>query len=266
MADVEDVSKFIPPPDESQTIWRYLDFTKLVAVLEARALFFARVSSLDDPFEGSFPSSQTVLQRVMGAFKPGTLPPGTTINLESDIEQAWKTMRYWAMVNCWHASEHESAAMWQLYASNSRAVAIRSTVARLRAAIGRAPAPPSGFGGSDWVHIGMIEYIDYAKDRIPDGSFAAQFFRKRRSFEHERELRAMVLQFPRSGDGQRVDFERRPSDAGLLVPVDLNTLVEGIAVAPSAPTWFVDLVRRVVQRYGLNVVPKQSDLDAAPLY
>src|SRR5687768_9372471 len=73
--------------------------------------------------------------------------------------------------------DYESAAMWRLYAANSAAVAIRSTVGRLRAAM-RAPMPPPGFGGSDYVFIGMIESLDYTKDRIPDGSFAAQFFRK----------------------------------------------------------------------------------------
>lgn len=112
----------------------------------------------------------------------------------------------------------------------------------------------------------MIEYIDYGKDRIPDGSFAAQFFRKRRSFEHERELRAMVLQFPRSADGARVDYERQPTDAGLYVPVDLDMLVEGIAIAPQAPSWFATLVNRVTRRYGLQITPTQSDLDARPLY
>lgn len=267
MREEEDVSRFIPPPpDDDQTIWRYLDFTKFVSLLETRALFFARVSTLDDPFEGSFPSEQSILSRVMGALHPGSVPEGATIHLSSDLQDVWRPMRHWAMVNCWHASAYESAAMWKLYAPNSAAVAIRSTVARLREALGRAPSPPPGFGGSDRVFIGMIEYIDYSKDRIPDGSFASQFYRKRRSFEHERELRAMVLQFPRSGDGQRVDFERRPSDGGLAVPVDLDKLIEDIAVAPLAPRWFVELVTRVVRRHGLQVVPKQSDLDATPLY
>lgn len=112
----------------------------------------------------------------------------------------------------------------------------------------------------------MIDYIDYATDRIPDGSFAPQFFRKRRSFEHERELRAMVLQFPRSPDGHRVDYERRPTDGGLDVPVDLDQLIEEIVIAPLAPAWFVELVARVARRYGVSVVPRQSTLDALPLY
>lgn len=267
MTEEEDVSRFIPPPpSESLQIWRYLDFTKFVALLERRALFFTRVSTLDDPFEGSFPTQQSVLQRVLGALAPGSVPADAEIHLSEDLNHIWKTMRHWAAVNCWHASPHESAAMWRLYAPTSAAVAIRSTIGRLRAAVGRAPAPPPGFGGTDRVFIGMIEYIDYAKDRIPDGSFASQFFRKRLSFEHEREVRAMVLQFPRSPDGMRVDYSRLPADTGLDVPVNLDHLIEDVAIAPLAPPWFGDLVTRAAARYGLKVTPKQSDLDATPLY
>jgi hypothetical protein len=35
------------------TIWRYIDFTKLVSILNSRSLFFARADQFDDPFEGS---------------------------------------------------------------------------------------------------------------------------------------------------------------------------------------------------------------------
>ena len=264
--DLDEVKKVIPqPPSEELVIWRYVDFTKFLDLLETKALFFSRVSELDDPFEGSFPSAQTVLERLKGALAPSGFPPDAEIRLGPGIEQVWKTMRYWAMVNCWHASDHESAAMWRLYAETSAAVAIRSTVGRLRAAM-QAPEPPKGFGGSDYVFLGMIEYIDYAKDRIPDGSFAAQFYRKRRSFEHERELRAMAIQFPRSPDGEKVDHDRRPEDGGIHVHVDLALLIEGISIAPQAPPWFARLVTAVTAKYGLTVTPLQSALDAAPLF
>src|SRR5438034_4947251 len=88
-------------------IWRYLDFTKFVALLDSRSLFFARVSTLEDPFEGSFPPAQSVIERLIGAFAPGFVPPEATIALEPGMEDIWKTMRYWAMVNCWHASRSE---------------------------------------------------------------------------------------------------------------------------------------------------------------
>ena len=42
-------------PADSDIIWRYLDFTKLVAMLETRSLYFANVFTLGDAFEGAVP-------------------------------------------------------------------------------------------------------------------------------------------------------------------------------------------------------------------
>ena len=43
---------FNPPPDDA-ILWRYMDFTKFVSLLEKQALFFARADKLGDSFEGS---------------------------------------------------------------------------------------------------------------------------------------------------------------------------------------------------------------------
>ena len=42
------------PPDDA-TLWRYMDFTKFVSLLEKQALFFSKPDRLGDPFEGSLP-------------------------------------------------------------------------------------------------------------------------------------------------------------------------------------------------------------------
>src|SRR5256885_8634016 len=62
---------------------------------------------------------------------------------------------------------HESAAMWYQYASANAAVAIRSTVGRLKKALGERPQFQDGFGGSDGFRIGMVKYIDFERERIP---------------------------------------------------------------------------------------------------
>ena len=50
-----DAREFHDPPPSDAILWRYMDFTKFVALLEMRALFFARSDKLNDPFEGSLP-------------------------------------------------------------------------------------------------------------------------------------------------------------------------------------------------------------------
>jgi hypothetical protein len=46
--------EFNTPPDET-TIWRYMDFTKFIALLEDNSLFFSRGDKFRDRFEGSVP-------------------------------------------------------------------------------------------------------------------------------------------------------------------------------------------------------------------
>jgi len=45
---------FVSPQDEVTKIWRYMDFTKFVSMLENKGLFFPSADNLGDPFEGSF--------------------------------------------------------------------------------------------------------------------------------------------------------------------------------------------------------------------
>ena len=48
----EEHPSFKSPPDDA-VLWRYMDFTKFVSLLDKRALFFVRADKLGDPFEGT---------------------------------------------------------------------------------------------------------------------------------------------------------------------------------------------------------------------
>ena len=56
---------FLGPPYDYKipafdaTLWRYIDFTKLVSFLEDQTIFFARADKLGDPFEGACRTSIT---------------------------------------------------------------------------------------------------------------------------------------------------------------------------------------------------------------
>ena len=41
------------PNDATFHIWRYIDLTKLLSLLENKALYLCRADKLNDPFEGS---------------------------------------------------------------------------------------------------------------------------------------------------------------------------------------------------------------------
>ncbi len=249
-----------PPPDPSVPIWRHMDLSQLIAVLDSRALWFSQVARLasaasahGDPFEGSHPATE-VAERKEAYF--ADLPPDHQERALADFSDMNRRMRKVVYVNCWHMNEHESAAMWRTYLSAGEGIAIRSTFRRVACSV---EADPRG------VFIGQVNYIDYAQDHLPNESQYAPFFTKRKSFEHEHELRAMVYHPP--GDNRA--WENIPDDEftpGLLIQVDLDQLVEAVYVSPASPRWFRDVVESVLARYGFGKEVKQSALAEPPLH
>src|SRR5258708_24978578 len=167
-------------PDEHTTIWRYMDFTKFVSLLDKKALYFTRSDKFDDKFEGAIPKL-TIKAREAEVLGLETHRAEETLKVMS---QGSRKVREWIFVNCWHINTIESAAMWEQYGQKNKGIAIRSAFARLRDSLS---------SSNHIMHIGMMNYIDYAKDMIPDGNAFHALFCKRRSFEHEHELRAVFL-------------------------------------------------------------------------
>jgi hypothetical protein len=172
---------------------------------------------------------------------------------------AIKEMRRFVIVNCWNLSECESAALWKLYLKSDEGVAVQSTFNRLKQCFGSKASEP--------IFIGKVKYIDYKREWLPEGNFMYPFVHKRKSFEHEQELRALIMKFPES-IGNGTNFKTAPDvfDRGEYVDVDLGVLVENVYVSPTTQDWFKNLVESIMNKYGLSKSPVRSDLDAAPVY
>jgi hypothetical protein len=54
---------FKAPANREASLWRYMDFTKYVSMLEVKALFLARVDQFGDAFEGAWPRHASVSGR-----------------------------------------------------------------------------------------------------------------------------------------------------------------------------------------------------------
>jgi len=232
-----------------------MDFTKFVAMLDNRGLFFARASKLDDPFEGSYSRANEQLRPQV--YTQAGLTPEQQKSLFGQLKVFSQQTKFWVLVNCWHMNEVESAAMWKLYTASNESVCIQSTYRRLREVL-----------SEDRFAVSVVRYIDYESEWLPEGNLMYPYVHKRRSFAHERELRALHFDPPPAtlqGEGT-IDFAHEPSNAGKWQSVELSKLVEKIYVAPAAPVWFRDLVKSVVRRYQLDVPVQQSDLDATPFF
>lgn len=206
--------------DADATLWRFMDFTKYVAMLHRRAIFLARAEDLPDPFEGMFARRN----RSEGS-------------RQDSGEQ--RRLRKRACLSCWHENEHESAAMWRIYLNSDHGVAVRSSVTRLEASLETA---------REALHVGKVSYLDYSREPVPDRDRLDPFFCKRNSFDYEREVRVVWL-----ADGVI-------SDTGHYVSADLEKLVDKVIISPTAERWFGELVESVTEKYGLKLAIGTSNL------
>jgi hypothetical protein len=236
---------FQNPPSRKDAVWRYMDIAKFVALLEDQSLYFARADLMLDKWEGGLD------YRTMQ---------------DAGIREAEKYERQTVTnyISSWHVSEHESAAMWEIYQREGRGIAIRTTWDRLTTSL----RGPWGIRG------GKVNYVDYTGFRIPLDNQYSRFMYKRLSFEFEREGRLILWAEGPDGpawvseDGEYSQDSQLQGDKllpGYNVPVDLDNLVQSVYVAPGSPRWFVDLVTRIPARYGRTWPVVTTDLGAPRL-
>ena len=150
-------------------------------------------------------------------------------------------------------NEYESAAMWKLYLKSNEGIAIQSTYKDLRSCL------------PDDAEISTVRYIDYKKSFLPDTNLYIPFVYKRKSFEHEQELRAIILNIDSEvwKKGSWPDAQAVSKN----IKIDLNALVNRVYLAPYSEKWFEDIVRDVTKQYGFsNIKIHRSPLEEKPFF
>ncbi len=117
---------------------------------------------------------------------------------------------------------------------------IRTTYDALYQALGRDPN----------IKIGRVQYIDM---NTTYAGVNDALWRKRTSFEHEREVRALTLDF-------------HSKEPGKLMPCDMSVLIQEVFVSPKAPSWFIALVNDINSKYGLERQVSTSSLVEEPFF
>ncbi len=242
---------FEPSPDDSTKIWRYMDFTKFISLLDTKSLFFCRADRLPDPFEGS--TSKANMERRQSMYKNW----GDSCDEKLEIySESMRDYRKYVHINCWHINTYESAAMWNLYLKSNEGIAIQTTIGGLKDSFDKSPEP---------IFIGDVKYIDYDRDYIPDENVFYSYLHKRKSFEYEQELRA-IFAFTELIEVENGRYEFQEVEMGSYISVNLNILIDNIFVSPTAPKWFYELTKSVADKYGITKNIKQSSLANDPIY
>jgi hypothetical protein len=247
---------FHPPSDPSVSVWKYMNLSKFVWMLQKRAVYFCRCDLLGDPYEGHYPKAlpdgEDNFVRSFLATSAKSLPDAENTAraaFRDSLTQLRNSLKNEMFVSCWHMNEEESLAMWKLYTSHNESICIRSTYQVLVDLL-----PPE-------CNLGRVNYIDYRRDKIPSGDTRNYIVHKRVAFQHEREARAVVWKKPKAAlpfpdvDGK-----------GLVVPVNLQQLVSEIFVSPESEPMLREIVEGIARTYGINAPVQQSTANDPPSY
>jgi hypothetical protein len=146
--------------------------------------------------------------------------------------------------------------MWKLYIKSNEGIAIQSTTNGLKTCI---------LDKSFNVFIGQVEYLDYQLGIVPMPEDISPFLYKRKSFEHEREIRAIIQEFRYNKDGS-INYKKTRFDDGAYIPVDVNVLIDNVYLAPTSQKWVFKLVDSVLKKYGIRKKIQQSELEDIPVF
>jgi hypothetical protein len=250
-------SQFFITPPLGAPIWRYMTLPALLAVLDSHRLLFRRASTFEDPFEGAYPK---MTEDKLRAWEDQHVGPEVSRNFRAERIKYRGQM----VINCWHMSAHESSAMWSQYGKMNESVAIRSTVAGLMNAL------PQQRGDEvlsrEAIFVRQVNYIDYATAEFDPGNLRHPYVHKRLGFEHEREVRAMTsITDAVEAAGSSEEFQ--VTTDGLLLPVDIKTLIQAVHVSPLAGAWFHRVVCASVGHFGFESIPVlKSAMAEVPIY
>lgn len=240
--------------DDSKKVWRYMNLPGFASVLDQKGLRFSSAEAFrknGDPFEGAIPEAWIKWEEEeTQSLKEENAP--AILGATNATREALRKEGPWIFVNCWHISDYESLAMWNLYAKDDASVCVQSTYGRLRRNL-----PKS-------IHVGKVEYFDHKSGQFAPGSVFTPYMYKRHAFSHERELRAVWF------DQTLASHSQDPPPRDHWEPVNLDDLIEKVIVRPATEKWVRDSVRQIVkviaEKHLPSVPVEPSEIDLDPLY
>jgi hypothetical protein len=256
------------PPDDT-IIWRFMSLAKFLSFLTKSSIYFCQGTKLrdSDPYEGTLSRINLAFYKLMTtneefARQMMRVPPHEPLPFNyRDVFSPDKQKLFGDIfasttyVNCWNICKHESAFFWSTYASASDGVGIRSNIGRLRKSIENEKRA---------IYIGPVIYIDYDSDPISEDNKLNPFFRKRKSFEAERELRACFVDVvPGVGWSERA---LTVNPRGHYIQCDTHALVDEVFVSPAAPQWYADVVVEVGLKFGARFPIRKSPLSDPAIF
>lgn len=272
------------PELADMVIWRYMDLARYVMLLE-RGLFFPFVNSFQDPWEASY-----------GGIDLKKFHKANNQLSAIEIQQLWDA-RLLAKRNnlskfgasCWHISDVESTALWEIYQPKGLGIAVKSTVGRLHKSIK---------DSQRHIETLKIDYSNYDAIETTDDPYKLLSV-KRHEFSHEKEIRFVIEFRPdeldaievykwaswESGRGHRevsireypdgqlfaehrggtstsdTTLFQRVTGSGVHLQIELKSLLQQVVLCPDASPPTRLAVKSITNSFGLNDILSFSNID-----
>jgi hypothetical protein len=238
---------FKPPTNTEQKIWRYIDFTKLLDLINSKSLYFTRSDCFEDKFEGSLPIPSIQFRKKYFESLNKLYPEADYS--EKSFDKLNREFKKEIALNCWHMNDFESVAMWKLYLKSNEGIAIQTTYSRLVKSLESSEIK---------FMLGVVNYIDYENDFLSPDNLLRPFLHKRKSFIHEHELRCLTWQTNPNSESLK--------NGGIKIKVDLEYFIQNIYLSPESPTWLKILIQDIVKKYGFKIPVINSKLNDLALF
>jgi len=218
---------------EAQKLWRYMDLSKFISLIEKNALWLARADTFRDKREGRFPDDMR--KTTEKAFESFGSFHDSLIKDAGDFQDYLQKNTF---ISCWHKNFDENMVMWEIYGRDNNALAIQTTVEKIKENVN----PTKLRGG-----FLLLREVIYEKPEHITGilNFDACFFIKRPHFSFENEVRISFNTFSTTNPSKNTPY-------GYYLPVYINGLIEKILIHPDSPEWFLDAINSITNKYKIH--------------
>lgn len=221
------------PESKDEVIWRYMDLWKFEDLLKKQSLYFSTIKNMGDKFEGRIPDSIASIW-IQNLKEKGYHSVANTIDMLKSYEPV---LNY--NILSWNISKNESFALWKIYTKNIKAIAIKSNVQRLKESLNINPF---------WQFIGVMNYYSDPTDFDFNSNIMNLTINKFNYYCFENELRMLNI-IPANLKSQYPEINKGDD---ILVPVDLDCLIDSIYLAPNATQTEYDNVVQLLKENNLS--------------
>lgn len=204
-------------------IYRYIQFSQFVSLVESKSIYISKVSSWDDPWEG-------VLSRIPHYDENGKLLKTLGSSLDYMYGQCWSLTP-------------ESDALWRIYSPNKEGILIKTKITNLYKIEGYTRA-----------YIGKVLYYNNLKTiDLRSLNHFEGYLLKRDSFQHENEVRLLIDYNDIKDKKEKLDY--------IELKVNVSDFIEEVIVDPRASIWFYKMVDLYCRRNELKNIKKSKLYD-----